>query len=214
MTVQAVTDATFEQDVLRSELPVLIDLHADWCAPCKQLAPIVEEVSNELEGKLKVVKIDVDHNPMVAQSFRVQSIPMLVLVHQGQVAGHHMGLLDKQSLLKLVEPVLPTEAAEVRPDQLAQLLAARRAVPIDIRDEGSYARYRIPGAEHVDPEEVLERAEELAPTDGRVRVLYGRTEDEAKEAAAKLRERGVEVGFLAGGFLHWEADGLEVERGG
>ncbi len=213
MAVQAVSDATFESEVLRAELPVLIDLYADWCQPCKQLSPIVEEVSNELEGKLKVVKIDVDRNPMIAQSFRVQSIPMLVLVHQGQVAGHHLGLLSKQQLLELVEPVLPAEAAEVKPAELAQLLAARRAVPIDVRDASAYARYRIPGARNVPAAQVLERAAELAPTDGRVRVLYSRTTDEAKDLAGKLQERGVEVGFLAGGFLHWEADGLEVERG-
>lgn len=214
MTVQAVTDATFEQEVLRSDLPVLIDLYADWCQPCKQLAPIMEEVSSELEGKLKVVKIDVDRNPMVAQSFRVQSIPMVVLIHQGQVAGHHLGLLTKQELLRLVEPVLPAEAAEVKPAELAQLLAAGGAVPVDVRDPQAFARYRIPGAKNLPAERVLEQARELAPTDGRMRVLYARSTDEAKELAEKLREKGVEVGFLAGGFLHWEADGLEVERGG
>jgi thioredoxin 1/putative thioredoxin len=213
MPVLSVTDATFEREVLRSEIPVLIDLHADWCQPCKQLAPIVEEVSRELEGKLKVVKIDIDRNPMVAQSFRVQSIPMLVVIHGGQVAGHHLGLLSKQQLLQLVEPVLPAEAAEVKPQELAQLLTARRAVPVDVREPAAYARYRIPGAKNVPAEQVVARAAELRPTDGRIRVLYARSTDEAKELAEKLRGSGVEVGFLAGGFLHWEADGLEVERG-
>jgi thioredoxin 1 len=82
-----------------------------------------------------------------------------------------------------------------------------------VRDAGSHARYRIPLAVSVPAGEVLERARELAPADGRIRVLYGRSTDEAKELAEKLRDMGVEVGFLAGGFLHWEADGLEVERG-
>lgn len=213
MPVKAVTDSTFEQEVLRSELPVLIDLYADWCQPCKQLAPIMEELSNELEGKLRVVKIDVDHNPTVAQSFRVQSIPMVVLVHQGQVAGHHMGLLSKEQLLRMVEPVLPRSAAEVKPEELAQLLAAGRALPIDVRDAATYGRYHIPRAKNVPAEEVMKRAAELAPTDGRIRVLYARSTDEAKDLAEQLRGAGVEVGYLAGGFLHWEADGLEVERG-
>lgn len=213
MSVLAVTDATFELEVLRSELPVLIDLHADWCQPCKQLSPIVEEVSRELEGKLKVVKIDVDRNPMVAQSFRVQSIPMLVVIADGQVAGHHLGLLSKQQILQLVEPVLPAEASEVKPQELAQLISMKRAVAIDVRDAGAYARYRIPGAKNVPAAQVMERAKELRPTDGRIRVLYARSTDEAKELATKLRDAGVEVGFLAGGFLHWEADGLAVERG-
>lgn len=214
MTVHTVTDATFEQEVLRSELPVLIDLHADWCQPCKQLSPIVEEVSRELDGKLKVVEIDVDRNPMIAQSFRVQSIPMLVVIHQGQLAGHHVGLLSKAQLLQLVEPFLPTEAAEVKPAELAQLLVARRAVPVDVREEAAFKRYRIPGAKNVPAPQVLERAAELRANDGKIRVLYARSTDEAKELAEQLREKGTEVGFLAGGFLHWEADGLEIERGG
>lgn len=213
MTVQIVTDATFEQEVIHSELPVLIDLHADWCQPCKQLSPIVEEVARELEGKLKVCKIDVDRNPLVAQTFRVQSLPMLVLFHQRQVVSHQMGLVDKATILRMVEPVLPSEAAEVKPEELARLLSMGRAVPVDVRDASAFGRYRIPTAVHVPAEQVMDRASELAPADGRVRVLYGRSADEAKELAEKLRERGVEVGFLAGGFLHWEADGLEVERG-
>jgi len=213
MTVHAVTDATFEEDVLRSELPVLIDLYADWCEPCKQLSPLVEQLSNELEGRLKVVKIDVDNNPVVAQTFRVQSIPMLVLFKDGQVAGHHMGLLDKAGLHKLVESALPQSAAEVKPEELAQLLSTNRALPVDVRDASAYARYRIPGAVHVESSEVANRAAELSPTDGRLRVLYSRTTDEAQKLAESLRSDGVDVAFLAGGFLHWEADGFEVERG-
>lgn len=213
MSVLQVTDATFEQQVLRSELPVLVDLYADWCQPCKQIAPIVAELAVEFEGKVRFAKVDVDNNPMIAQSFRVQSIPMLVLIHEGQLAGHHVGALDKKGLLQLLEPVLPAEAAEVKPADLAQLLSARRAVPVDIRDAASFGRYRIPGAVNVPEENVVERAAELSPADGRVRVLYGRTEERAKELAKALGEKGVEVGFLAGGFLHWEADGHEVERG-
>jgi thioredoxin len=213
MSVLQVTDATFEQQVLRSELPVLVDLYADWCEPCKQLAPVVAEVARELEGKVVFVKIDIDRNPMIAQSFRVQSIPMLVLIDQGQIAAHHMGVLGKKELLQMLEPFLPAEAAELKPAELAQLLQARKAVPVDIRDAGSFGRYRIPGATNLPADEVLGRAAELVAQDGRVRVLYGRTDEQSKELAKSLGDKGVEVGFLAGGFLHWEADGLEVERG-
>lgn len=214
MGVVEVTDSTFEQEVLRSELPVLVELHADWCQPCKQLAPIVDEVARDFEGKLKVAKIDVDRNPMVAQSVGAQSIPLLLLVHQGQVAGHQQGLVDKQTLVKMVEPVLPSDNSEVKPAELAQLLEARRAVPVDVREESSYARHRIPGALHIPADKAQERANELKPSDGRVRVLYGRTSDDAKELVDKLRSQGIEVGFLSGGFLYWEADGYEVEGGG
>jgi thioredoxin 1 len=212
MAVQAVTDATFEAEVLRSELPVLVDLYADWCQPCKQLAPIVAQVADELAGKIKVVNVDVDSNPMVAQTFRAQSIPMLLVIAQGKVAQQYVGVLDKPGLLRLLEPVMPRSAAEVRPEELAAWIAQGKAVPVDIRDAASYGRYRIPSAIHIPASELAGRAEELQPLDGRVRVLYGRSE-EAKEWGEKLQADGVQVGFLSGGFLHWEADGLEVERG-
>ena len=212
MAVQSVTDATFEAEVLRSELPVLVDLYADWCQPCKQLSPIVEQVSQELAGKIKVVKVDVDANPMVAQTFRAQSSPMLLVIAEGRVAQHHVGVLDKPGILRLLEPVMPRAAAEVRPEELAMWLQQGKALPVDIRDAASYGRYRIPSAIHVPANELAGRVEELQPFDGRIRVLYGRSE-EAKEWGEKLQADGVQVGYLAGGFLHWEADGLEVERG-
>jgi thioredoxin len=212
MTVHSVTDSTFEEEVIRSELPVLVDLYADWCQPCKQLSPIVAQVAEELAGKIKVVKVDVDSNPLIAQTFRAQSIPMLLVLHQGKVVQHHVGVLDKPGLLRLLEPVMPRSAAEVRPDELAAWLAQGKALPVDIRDEASYRRYRIPTAVHIPASELAGRAQELQPFDGRVRVLYGRS-DEAKEWGEKLQSDGVQVGFLSGGFLHWEADGHEVERG-
>jgi thioredoxin len=191
---------------------VLVDLYADWCQPCKQLAPIVAQVADELAGKIKVVNVDVDSNPMVAQTFRAQSIPMLLVIAQGKVAQQYVGVLDKPGLLRLLEPVMPRSAAEVRPEELAAWIAQGKAVPVDIRDAASYGRYRIPSAIHIPASELAGRAEELQPLDGRVRVLYGRSE-EAKEWGEKLQADGVQVGFLSGGFLHWEADGLEVERG-
>lgn len=212
MTVQAVTDATFEAEVLRSELPVLVDLYADWCQPCKQLSPIVAEVAAELQGKLKVCKVDVDSNPVVAQTFRAQSIPMLLLFQGGRLAQHHAGVLDKAALLRFVEAVLPRSAAEVKPEELAAWLAQGKALPVDIRDASSFARYRIPSAIHIPVGELAARVQELQPFDGRVRVLYGRS-DEAKEAVQSLLAQGVQIGFLAGGFLHWEAADLDVERG-
>lgn len=212
MTVHSVTDATFEAEVLRSELPVLVDLYADWCAPCKQLSPIVTQVSEELAGKIKVVKVDVDRNPMVAQTFRATSIPMLLVIAQGRVVQHHVGVLDKPSLLRLLEPVMPRSAAEIRPDELALWIKQGKALPVDIRDAASYSRYRIPTAIHIPAGELASRVKELQPSDGRVRILYGRSE-EAKEWGERLQADGVQVGYLVGGFLHWEADGLEVERG-
>lgn len=214
MSIVQVTDATFEQEVLRSDLPVLVDLYADWCGPCRQLAPIVEEIAREYQGKLKVCKLDVDRNPVVAQSFQVRSIPMLLLFQGGQVAGQQLGLVDKETLRRMVEQVLPRHAAEVKPAELAQLLQTGRIVPVDVRDEGSFRRSHLPGAVHVPAEQVLQRAAELGPTDGRLRVLYGRDEQQARDLAEKLFEQaGIEVGYLSGGLLGWEIEGLPIERG-
>jgi thioredoxin 1 len=212
MPVQSVTDATFEAEVLRSELPVLVDLYADWCQPCKQVSPIVAQLADELAGKIKVVKVDVDSSPMVAQTFQAQSIPMLLVIAEGRVVQQHVGALDKAGMLRLLEPVMPRSAGEVRPEELALWLTQGKALPVDIRDAASYARYRIPSAIHVPASELAARVEELQPFDGRIRVLYSRS-DEAKDWGEKLQADGVQVGFLAGGFLHWEAEGLEVERG-
>lgn len=214
MQVLEVTDATFEREVMASELPVLIDLYADWCGPCKAMAPAIAEVAQELGGKLKVVKVDVDKNPMLARSFQARSIPLLVVMQGGQVVGHHMGALDKKGLLALVEPALPRDSQqEVKPPELFALLQANRVVPVDLREAPAYARYRIPSAVNVPLGDVDARATELLPRDGRLRVLYARSTDEAKECAERLLQKGVQVAYLAGGFLHWEADGFEVERG-
>lgn len=214
MKLQAVTEATFEKEVLQSELPVMIDFHADWCQPCKQQTPIVEEVAGELQGKVKFVSVDVDRAPRIAAAFRVQAIPQLFVIVDGQVAqAWDRGLADKKTILAMLKPFLPASANEVAPKDLAQLLVQRKALPVDIREPGVFARYHIPGAINIPTAEIETRLAELVPRDGRVRVLYGRAGDEAKDLAEKLTKQGQGVGFLAGGFLHWEADGLEVERG-
>jgi len=212
MAVVEVTEANFEQEVLRSDLPVLVDLNAVWCEPCKQLSPLVEEVATEFAGRLKVVKIDIDRNPGIAQAFRVQSVPTLAVIAGGQIASIQPGLIPKAKIIEMVRPHLPAEAGSLTPVEFASLLKAERAVPVDIRDAASYGRFRIPTAIHVPAEELASRTAELAATDGKMRVLYGRSTDLARESAEKLKETGVVVGFLDGGFLHWEAKGLEVER--
>jgi thioredoxin len=217
MPVASVTEQDFEQQVLRSQLPVLVDLYADWCQPCKQLEPILNQLADELNGQLKIVRVDVERSPMLARAFRVQSIPMLVLIHGGRPVDQVVGLVDKKTLLAMLQPVLPqapTAPDEVPPPDLALLLQQKRALPVDVREASQFKRYRIPGAINIPAAELPTRAQELRPSDGRVRVLYGRGGEEGKELAAKLRESGVVVAYLAGGFLHWEAAGLEVERGG
>ena len=213
MPVEFVTDRDFEPKVLRSAIPVLIDLYADWCEPCKRLEPILRDLAAELEGKLKVVRVDVERNPLLARGFQVRSIPMLVLMNEGRLVDQIVGLADKPAIMKLVKPFLPVAADELEPKDLAELLVQRRAVPFDVRDASVYARYRIPGAVNLPASEIMSRLNELRATKGRLPVLYSRSTDEAKNLADQLRAKGVNTAFLKGGFLHWEADGLEVERG-
>ena len=99
----AVTDATFEQDVVKSEQPVLVDFWAAWCGPCRMVAPVVEEIADEYSGKLKVVKMDVDENFETAQTLGISSIPTLILYKNGEPVERVVGFQPKQRLMSKLE---------------------------------------------------------------------------------------------------------------
>ena len=92
------TDATFESEVLKSEVPVLVDFYADWCGPCKMIAPLVEQLATEFEGKAKVFKLDVDASGATAQNYRVMSIPTLLVFKGGEVVDTIVRAVPKATL--------------------------------------------------------------------------------------------------------------------
>lgn len=162
-----VTDATFQTAVLdrSQEVPVVVDLWAPWCGPCRQLGPIIEQVVAATEGRVELVKVNVDENPQISQAFQVQSIPAVYAIKDGAVVDNFIGAQGEAQVKAFVDGLLPTEAD----DAVAALLAAG--------DEAS-----------------LTQALELAPDDERVVVALadawvtaGRS-DEALELLTRVPE--------------------------
>jgi thioredoxin 1 len=102
MMAQQFTDGNFEQEVLKSEEPVLIDFWAVWCGPCRTIAPIIEELATEFEGKVKVGKVDVDSNPYIASQYGIRSIPTLLIFKNGVIVEQMVGAAPKQEIIKML----------------------------------------------------------------------------------------------------------------
>lgn len=96
----AVTDSTFEAEVLKSSEPVLVDFFAEWCGPCKAMAPALDQVAAEMKGKVKVVKVDVDQNPMITDKYEIRAMPTLMIFNGGKVAAQHVGALVQKVKLE------------------------------------------------------------------------------------------------------------------
>lgn len=101
--IQHVTDDSFEQDVLKAEGPVLVDYWAEWCGPCKMIAPILEEVATEYSGRLKIVKLNIDQNEQTPPKYGIRGIPTLMLFHGGEVKATKVGALAKGQLVQFID---------------------------------------------------------------------------------------------------------------
>jgi thioredoxin len=206
-----VNEEQFEGEVLKSELPVLVDFFADWCQPCKQMDPHIAELERELEGKAKVVKVDIDQSQRLAQMLRVQSVPTYMVFAQGRPVAAERGVVARKRLREVIEPFLPRPEGAIRAPELAPLIQQGQAVAIDTRDAGSFGRAHIPGAKNFPLEEIETRLAELHMVGG-TPVLYCRSGDKSKELCDRLATQDVMLPFLEGGFLAWEGEMFPIER--
>ena len=101
-----VTDSSFDEEVIQADTPVLVDFWADWCAPCKMIAPIVEELAGEFDGKIKFTKLDVDSNPKSASSYGIRGIPTMLIFNEGEPVDQVVGAVPKSVLKKRLEQAI------------------------------------------------------------------------------------------------------------
>lgn len=95
--------ATFKE-ILQSDKPTLLDFHATWCGPCKTLAPILEEVKTELKGSIRILKIDVDKNPQIADKYKIRGVPTMILFKKGEIVWRESGVMDRKTLVSKITP--------------------------------------------------------------------------------------------------------------
>lgn len=104
--IMHITDASFEQDVIKSDTPVMVDFWAEWCGPCKMIAPVLDELADDYAGRLKICKLNVDSNTQTAPKFGIRGIPTLIIFKNGAVAGTKVGALSKSQLAAFIDSMI------------------------------------------------------------------------------------------------------------
>lgn len=207
----SVTERDFEQQVLLSEIPVLVEFMLDTSAQCAALAPELEAFAKEMEGKIRVVKCDIEKSPTLARQLRLQQVPTFMLFVDQKLGDAQVGALSRKQLRAMVEPFLPRQEGALKAREVAELLKQGVITPVDVRDASAYGRAHLPRAKSLPIDEIETRLAELFMLPGQP-VLYDRAGEKTKELVEKMAETGTPLAFLEGGILAWEAEGLPVER--
>ena len=208
MPTFSVTDATFEQEVLASDVPVLVDFWATWCQPCKVVAPVLEELADEYEGRLKIGKLDVDANPQIASLLRIQSIPTMVLFAGGQPVEAVQGALPKEALERFLSKHVGAappgqKPTKISPEDLKKLIEGGQPTAVfDIREPQHFSRSHLRHAKCVEADKLAEEAAKVPP--GVLIVLVDRTGEQTEALAKDLQQKGVSAVSLEKGLLAWE----------
>jgi thioredoxin 1/putative thioredoxin len=209
--VPSVTERDFEQQVLLEELPVLVEFVTSTSQACQAIAPEVDAFAKEMQGKCKVVKVDIETSQMLAKQLRLQSVPTFMLFAEQRVVDGQAGPLNRKQLRAMVEPFLPRQEGALKPRELAELLKRGAVAAVDVRDAQAFGRAHLPGATSLPADVIESRLAELFMLPGQP-VLYDRGGEKTKELVATLAELGAPVAFLEGGILAWEGEGLPIER--
>lgn len=214
MPTVKVTDASFKKDVLDQKVPVLVDFWAAWCGPCRAVAPVLEELSDEYAGQMIIAKVDVDANPQLSAAMRIQSIPTMVLFKDGRPIQAVMGAYPKPQLTELLKKWLPELGGATKPGDLPltikpkdlaeKLKRGERFVLLDLRRVQDFDRSHLKGSRAVDAEQVAQEVQRA----GVPAVLIDRTGELSKTKAEELRKEGIAVCALEKGLLEWEGSGL------
>lgn len=211
--LKSIGERDFEVEVFQSDKPVLIYFSSQRASQAARATDgEVEAVAGELSDKLKVVKVDIENAPTLVRQLRIQQVPMFMVFAGGRIVDGQAGALSKKALRAMVEPHLPRPEGALKAKELAELLKRGAVSAIDTRDAGAFGRAHVPGATNLPADEIENRLAELFMLGGQP-ILYCRSGDKSKELASKLLEQGTEVGFLEGGFLAWESEGLPIQRG-